>query len=610
MTTGDRITRRGFSLSALGGLALASCREPAGRPNILWITSEDNGPFLGCYGDSYATTPNLDRMASEGVLYENAFAAYPVCAPSRSTLITGVCANSLGSGQMRSVVGLPANVRMFPSFLREAGYYCTNNSKEDYNTTTPEGVWDQSDREASYRSRAEGQPFFHVRNLTVSHESSLFKQRQPVHDPAEAALPPYHPDTPVFRSDWAQYYDHVARMDEQAGQILDELAADGLDRETIVFYFSDHGGILPRSKRFVYDSGCHVPLIVRFPEAYRHLAPSGPGSRTGQLVSFVDFAPSVLRLAGIGIPDYMQGSAFLGTDPRPKPRDYVHIARDRMGSSPNLVRAVRDKRYKYVRNYLPQLPAGQYNTYQLGIPSWVEIFELEEAGKLNRTQRLMFEPRETEELYDTAEDPHEVNNLAGLDVFAETLARFREENNRHLLSIRETAFIPEIEMQRLTAGSTPYDFARDPEKYPLERIMEVADMAAERDTANLPMLERRLSDGNTVIQYWAAIGCRLLEERAEPASGALETALTDSPSDAVRMAVAEALCHISENPQALAVIIQYLKDDRPWVRFTAAVHLGWLGELARPAREALEAAAKDPESRPSQAAQIALRTVR
>ncbi|MCL5745543.1 MAG: sulfatase, partial [Acidobacteria bacterium] len=335
------LTRRQFGQAMGAGAAVNGLARYGGgadaRPNILWITSEDNGPFLGCYGDAYARTPNLDRLAAEGILYKNCYAAYPVCAPARSTLITGVWSNSLGTQQMRSIVPMPREVRMFPSLLREAGYYCTNNPKEDYNTETPKGVWHESSIKATYRNRPSGAPFFHMVNIFTTHESSLFKPHRPIHDPARAMIPPYHPDTPIFRESWAQYYDQVTLMDEQAGAILRQFEEDGLAANTIVFYFSDNGGVLPRSKRFVYESGIHVPLIVRIPERLRHLAPFTPGTKTDQLTGYVDFAPTVLNLAGIPIPSYMQGQAFSG--PRtPKPRDYIFAARDRMGSCPDMAR--------------------------------------------------------------------------------------------------------------------------------------------------------------------------------------------------------------------------------------------------------------------------------
>jgi len=248
-------------------------------PNILWLVSEDNSPILGCYGDDFAITPNLDRLASQGVMYTRAFANAPVCAPTRSTIITGCYASSLGTLPMRSTNPIPEKVRFLPEYLRDAGYYCTNCAKEDYNTIKEFKGWHDSSREATYRNRPEGSPFFHVQNFGVSHESSLhtwIPEEELKHDPDKVKLPPYHPDTPEMRHDWAQYYDKVSELDMQIGKFLEQLEEEGLAENTIVFYYSDHGGVVGRSKRYIYETGTRVPMIVRIPEKYRHLRPLLP----------------------------------------------------------------------------------------------------------------------------------------------------------------------------------------------------------------------------------------------------------------------------------------------------------------------------------------------
>jgi arylsulfatase A-like enzyme len=589
----------GVAASVSGALAAGS------RPNILWITSEDNGPFLGCFGDKYARTPNLDRLAAQGTAYDNAYTAFPVCAPTRSTLIMGVWANSAGTGHMRSMVPLSPRIRMFPELLRKAGYYCTNNYKEDYNTETPAGVWDESSRKATYRNRTSNQPFFHVVNFGTTHESSMFKPRELVHDPKLAPHWPYHPDNEVFRRDWAQYADNLSRMDEEAGKVLVQLDADGLAEDTIVFYFSDHGGIFPRSKRFLYDSGIRVPLIVRVPEKFRHLAPTAPGGRTDRLVSFVDFAPTILSLTDVSIPGYMQGEPFLGKQAT-KPREYICSARDRMGPCPDLSRAVRDKRYKYIRNYLPHLPAFQYDSYAMGIPSWANIWKLRQEGRLDPVQNKMFEPKPAEELYDTHKDPHELENLARRPDLQDTLAKMRSTCDTWLRDIRDASFAPELEMHRLSEGTTPYDFARDPERYALEEILRLASTASAAKATNLPLFIKHLGGDNTLLQYWAAVGCRVLDKRAEAARDALANAMKKSPSASVRMAAAEVLCRLGSCEEPLSVLRRYLASGESWTRMHAAVTLGWLGERARPAVPALEKAASDKENYPKLAAQNAL----
>ncbi len=361
------ITRRDFILSTLAGTISISAAtrkfteqvSAADKPNILWITSEDNSPLLGCYGDTFATTPNLDKLAAESIVYDNAFANISVCAPARFTILTGMYACSVGTHNMRSRYPLPDFVKPYPHYLREAGYYCTNPGKTDYNYETDDkSHWD----EGSYHDRRQGQPFFHVTNIKKSHESSIHEQKLTRHDAQKVTLPPYHPDTPQIRQNWAQYYDSVEDMDKELGKILHELEKDRLAENTIVFYFADHGGVLCRSKRFLYDSGTRVPMMIRFPKKYRHLAPGEPGSRNDRLVSFVDLAPTLLSLAGINIPEHMQGEAFLG-DGQKGPRSYVYLFRDRMDERYDMMRAVRDKKYKYIRNYYPHRIYGQHLEY-------------------------------------------------------------------------------------------------------------------------------------------------------------------------------------------------------------------------------------------------------
>src|SRR5258708_6068129 len=271
---------------------LADQAQSARRPNILWLVSEDNDPFLGCYGDKFAHTPNLDQMASEGVLYLNAFANAPVCAPSRATLITGMYASTLGTLHMRSRYPIPPDVKFYPDYLREAGYYCMNPTKTDYNIAgNDKKHWDKG---GSWKDAPAGKPWMLVLNSMITHESALHGSVGHPEDLKEPfSLPPYHPDTPEIRSTWVEYYHDVKKMDAWVGSLLEKLKADGLADDTIVFYYSDHGGILPRSKRFVYDSGLHVPLIIGFGKSFQDLAPAPPGSKLDRIVSFVDITPSL-----------------------------------------------------------------------------------------------------------------------------------------------------------------------------------------------------------------------------------------------------------------------------------------------------------------------------
>ena len=578
-------------------LVVASCSGDraagADRPNILWITSEDNSPFFGCYGDKFAHTPNLDRLAEEGILYENAVANAPVCAPARSTIITGMYASSLGTLHMRSGNRVPDHVALFPHYLREAGYYCSNRSKTDYNLSPiPRDAWDQITK-GHYKNRKPGQPFFAVFNLTVSHESSLHGSKvEPEYLAADFRLPPYHPDTPEVRSNWVQYYQVISRLDEQVGNILSELDEAGLADETIVFYYSDHGGILPRSKRFLFETGTHVPMIVRFPPKYRRLAPAKPGSRLDRPVSFVDLAPTVLSLAGIPIPKHMQGAAFLGKQAA-EPSEFTYMFRGRMDERYDMMRAVRSRRYRYIRNYMPHRIYGQHLNYLWRMPatqSWEQAYK---DGKCNPLQSAFWQCKPTEELYDLNADPWEVHNLAADPAHQDVLQKMRSANREHILRIRDAGFLPEADMmmRAAAAGITIRQMAQDPALYPLERIMAAAELAGQRDPENLPQLIRLLADDDSGVRFWAATGCIALGDAANPAAGALEPLLND-PSADVRIAAAEALCLIGRCESGLKTLETLLEHDHPSVALHAANALGNLGDLARPALPAIKETAK------------------
>ena len=425
----------------------------ADRPNILWITCEDMSPDLGCYGDSYSHSPTLDRLARQGVRYTSAFSISGVCAPSRSALITGMYPSTISTHHMRCKAVPPPYVKCFTEYLRAAGYYCTNNVKTDYNFDAPITAWDECSRQAHWRKRPrKDQPFFSVFNLPVTHESRIraadkdfarMTQRlksEQRHDPDKAVLPPYYPDTPIVRNDWARYYDLITAMDLQVADILKQLEEDGLADSTIVFFYADHGRGLPRAKRWIYDSGLHVPLIVRFPDG------SKADTVREDLVSFVDFGPTALSLAGVKVPEYMQGRPFLG-DQKAEPRDYVFAARDRMDETYDIIRGVRDKRYKYIRNFKPGRPYAQYIGYMELMPTMQEMRRLNKAGKLEGAQKLYFLPEKpTEELYDLTADPHEVNNLAGSPEHKATLERMRARLGKWMKDTNDLGLIPEEEL--------------------------------------------------------------------------------------------------------------------------------------------------------------------
>lgn len=429
------------------------------RPNILWISCEDISPNLGCYGDDYASTPNLDQLAREGARFARAFTPAGVCAVMRSGHITGVYPISQGSQHMRSNIVLPTGVKCFPEYLRAAGYFCTNKSKTDYQFAPPKTVWDrQGNNHNDWQDRAPGQPFFSVINLTISHESQIRhgeKTHAAVldrlsadqhHDPNEAGkyLPPIYPNTPEARKDWAWYADNISEMDRQTGLILQQLEADGLADNTIVVFWSDHGRGLPRGKRWIYDSGTHVPFIVRWPGHVQ------PGSVRPDLVSTQDLAPTILSVAGVDVPDYMQGRVIVGNESEPEP-DYLFFHRDRMDEAYELMRAARDRRYRYIRNYRVGRTYAQNIDYMNKMPTLVDLRQMHVDGQLTQAQSRFFRTHKSaEELYDLEKDPHETVNLAWMPEHRERTARMRHALEAWQNDIVDLGLVPEpIMMERM-----------------------------------------------------------------------------------------------------------------------------------------------------------------
>lgn len=441
------------------------------RPNILWISAEDLSPDLGAYGDPYARTPNLDKFAREGVRFTRAFSVAPVCAPSRSSIITGMYPTTIGTMHMRSNGVPPPHVKPFTEYLRAAGYYTTNNVKTDYNFPSPDTAWDESSNQAHWRNRPDkSQPFFAVFNLVVTHESQI---RTPAevfarntskikpedrHDPTRAVLPPYYPDTPLVRRDWARYYDLITAMDLQAAELLKQLEEDGLADNTVVLFWGDHGRGLPRAKRWLYDSGTRVPLIARYPGKLK------PGTVSDDLVTLMDLGPTMLSLAGVEVPVYMQGRAFLG-ERAASPREYVFAHRDRMDETYDMIRTVRGRRFRYIRNFQAGKPYAQHIEYMDEMPTMKEWRRLnkedavshlqnQEKGVLTPAQRIFFASvKPEEELYDTEADPHEINNLAPQPEHSARLKAMRRVLDDWMKETKDLGSVPELELnQRMRPG--------------------------------------------------------------------------------------------------------------------------------------------------------------
>lgn len=448
--------------------------EPDDRPNILWITCEDISPNLGCYGDTVSKTPFLDKLASEGIRYTNAFSCAGVCAPSRSSIITGMYQTSIGTHNMRTgedVFGIskgvynkniglidpegntvpeystviPPFVKCFTEYLRMNGYYCTNNSKTDYQFAPPITAWDECSDKAHWRNRPKGKPFFAVFNFLITHESRIWMKKN---DPLlinlnSPSLPPYFPEDSVVRQDVARDYSNIAELDKLVADLVQQLKDDGLLENTIIFFFSDHGGPLPRGKREIYDSGIHTPLIIRFPNG------KYAGTVCNDLVSYVDLAPTVLSLADIKPLKYMQGQPFLGKYKAKGARKYIFAARDRMDAKYDRVRIVRNHDFLYVKNFRPDLPNYQDIIYRKQMDMMNELLLLHKEGKLNEVQEIWFrDHKPVEELYLVNEDPFQIHNIAEDPEYASQLKVMRKALDNWLKDVGDQGSVPEGELIR------------------------------------------------------------------------------------------------------------------------------------------------------------------
>lgn len=433
------------------------------QPNIVLVTCEDISLYLGCYGDNVAKSPNIDRFAEQGILFSQMHTTVGVSAPSRFALITGMYPSAMGANYMRTFtkkkeqypteidpyyVVLPDDVKGFAEFMRGAGYYCVNAGKEDYQFNAPRSLWDGG-KKAKLDQRPEGMPFLLVKNLMITHESNVWKQANAklLVDPKDVVVPPYYPDNDIVRNDIAIMYSNVARMDAQFQAILDDIDALGEADNTIVIFMSDNGGPLPRQKRSIYESGTHVPFIVRFPDGYK------AGTVDDRLSMFVDVPATILSLAGIKPPSYMHGQALLGKYEAKKDRNYVYAARDRMDEKYDKQGAIRDHRYRYIRNYNPEQPNYLGVQYRFSMPLMLNMLELLEQGKLNKQQAQWFSSeRSAEEFYDDIADPHNVNNLIDDPKYAKEIARLRKEYDIWVAKYNERWLLSEKESRTLMLG--------------------------------------------------------------------------------------------------------------------------------------------------------------
>lgn len=526
-----------------------SCKNDDLKPNILWIVTEDNSThYMNLYKAGGAEMPAVASLASEGVVFDNAFSNAPVCSVARSTIITGVYAPRIGTQYHRrmSKVKLPDDVKPLPVYLKEAGYHTTNNAKEDYNFIKEGEIWNESSGKATYKNRNEGQPFFHVQNLHNTHEGQLHFDQKHLdnalkNNNLDSIKPfPYHPDTPTFRYTQSLYHSHHKDVDKEIAKIISDLENEGLLDDTIIFYYGDHGGVLPRSKGYIYESGLNVPMVVRVPEKFKKLSPFKSGSRTSSFVEFVDLVPTVLSLAGIKVPKSVDGKPFLGKKLKKSKIERQNVTfgyADRFDEKYDLVRSVRKDKFKYIRNYQPFNVDGLYNFYRYKMLAYKEWYNLFQNGKLNEVQSQFFKPRTPEALYNIEEDPHEINNLANDENYNKTLIDLRTELNDHLVSINDLSFLPEPHL--LNNGLDDIVAYSEKNKVLIKRLIEISDLSLYDYADVSTQIKNALVDENPWVRYWGLIVSSTFGNKAMENKDEINLIFENDSENLVRIRAAE-----------------------------------------------------------------------
>ncbi len=579
------------------------------KPNILWVTIEDTSPqFIGCYGNSNARTPVIDKLAEEGVRFTNAFSTGTVCSPSRTAIITGVKTYKTGTGNHRSKYPVPAFIKGFPYYLQQAGYYTSNNSKTDYNVAGEKEfikeAWNESSGKAGWWDRKPGQPFFAVFNYNESHQSrtmtetyewyveNVYNKLLPDEQIGdnEFEMPPFYRDSPEMRKQFARVYNSIKLTDKRIGDLLSRLEKDKLKDSTIIFFYADHGEGMPRGKTNGINYGYRAPFIIWFPEMYKHLSPWGTaGVVTDELVDFTDLAPTIISLAGAKIPEYLLGRPMLGKH-RSKPIEHLFLSSDRSDNGIDMIRTVTDGKYVYSRNFMPFIPEARYIRY-------MEIGEIKQQmrkdlaeEKLNPLQKSLFEARPAEFLFDIENDLWETRNLASEPEFKGVLDKMRNLLKEEILKSRDVMFLPEYEIALLSKSTSAYEFRQNKAKYPIDEIYKAASLAGFRGKEITAKQGKLLSNSNKIVRYWAVLGLRSQSvEDLKMVSKEISKAMSDEypPVAATASAIAyeisgsqtaeaylKKFC-ADENLQVSLMTINYLlysKNKIPFVETIQAVH--------------------------------------
>lgn len=556
----------------LPALAISASASAADRPNILWIVSEDNSSqWLGCYGNEDAQTPNLDALSKRSTRFTAAYSNAPVCAVARATILMGLYSPTMGTQHMRSRHPIPSNLIPYVTHLRKAGYYTCNASKTDYNFEgNDKALWDDCSSKANYDNRPEGKPFFAIHNLTISHESNLFPDKiaknrakglipkTPRLNPAKLNLPPYLPDLPEMRHDFAVYHDTMTALDTQIGSILTKLKKDGLAENTIIFYYGDHGGPTPRGKRYLHDTGVRIPMIIHVPEKWKHLSPFKNGSVSNEIVTFVDLAPTTLSLIGLKDDPQMQGRPFMGPNREEPAEDpYAFLFADRFDEIFGLRRGITTGRYKYVRHFTPHTWAAPYSFYQFSMASWPAWHDAWKKGSLSGIHASLWENNQpTEELYDTQSDPWEIKNLAADPAHADRLDSMRDTLLKHMFEIRDTGLIPEPLFDSIRGDQTIMELSAAASDKDHRDLLNLAFIASSGDPEGQELLEKVTQHENPIARFWAYSGLVTLGEKAATSEEVIKAGLKD-PITLIRAQAAIALHNIGHKKSA----VQFLQTQ-------------------------------------------------
>ena len=536
------------------------------KPNIVWLVSEDNSKhYMKLYNENGASMPNIEALAKKGVVFNHAFSNAPVCSVARSTIISGCLAPRVGAQYHRrmQLAPMPNGLKMFPQYLKKAGYYTTNNSKQDYNFIKSQAVWDESSRKASYQNRKEGQSFFHVQNYGITHEGRLHfgakaMEKQDATTSGQSIFP-YHPDTKTFQYTNAIYRYLHTQVDAQMGEFLEKLKEDGLMENTIIFYYGDHGGVLPRSKGYAYESGLHVPMVVYVPEKWKHLMPMNPGTRTDAFVQFIDLAPTVLNLAGVTVPEQMDGKPFLGKNVSKidlEKQNTTFGYADRFDEKYDLVRTIRKGKYKYMRNYQPFNIDGLFNFYRYKMLAYKEWKQLFDDGKLNEIQQQFFKARQPEALYELENDPHETKNLAENPEMASVLKDLREQLQTKVKSMPDLSFYPEPYFLKKGLNN-PVQFGQK-NKANIAELITIADLQLKSFSKAKKEIKNALKSNDPWKRYWGLIVCSAFGEQASYFYETANKILMDDSEALVRIRAAEFIA-LSKQKVASQTVVEIME---------------------------------------------------